>query len=886
MRKREPILLLLCLFLFLIGQAQVSKTINVTTPGTLSTLLTATELSTVINLTITGVIDARNFKTMRDKMQLAKLDISKVNIQAYTGKDGSNYDNSVEKVYPANEIPINALGNLYYCLKTIILPNSITSIGDYAFYGDTMLTGSLIIPSSVTNIGIGAFNNCSGLTGSLIFPTSVIRIGRTAFTNCSGFTGSLIIPSSVTIIEYDTFDGCSGFKGTLTIPSSVTTIEGFAFRYCSGFTGSLNIPSSVTTIGESAFGGCSGFTGSFNIPPAITRIEGSTFGSCSGLTGPLILPSGLTFIGDGAFNSCKGLTGSLTIPSTVTSIGELTFANCSGFTGSLTIPSGISTIKYGAFWGCSGLSETLVIPVSVSTLESNAFNGCVNFKKIYAYRNYPEYSMNTDTHAFPGVPTSTCYLYVPIGQKSYYATAPVWQDFMNIVEGVPATVTTQEVSNISSASPTGNGTITNLDSNNPTQYGVVWSTSPNPTVDLPSRTIQGLAIATGPFISQMKGLKSNTIYYVRAYATNSAGTNYGNEVSFTSNNFIGLTISNPTVVANKMVDGNPNAFITQIGTLQGIDAVDAGYVGVTASATYDNANAGTNKTITVVYTLTGSAKDKYLAPVNYVITNAKILDYITLSALSVPTPGCDGSAMDLPFNLLTGSPIQYKITFNSAALNAGMKNVSYRDLSNANAGGILTFSVPDNTKDGTYQGILKMNNELYIESIDYPFTFTINVSADNIRTKFNTVVMFDNYSNRFAGYQWYKNNVEIAGATKQFYVDPTGLVGSYSLKLTATDGKTLYSCPKILNIPPVKAKVSTFPNPVKENESCTIELTGLTDDQLKDTKLSVYNIQGICVYESTVVNNSTQFNLPQSGAYIGHVTTTGIDNVFKIVVVK
>ena len=885
MRIKRPILLLSCLFLFFICQAQVSKTINVITPGTLSTLLTSTELSTVTNLTVTGNIDARDFKTMRDKMQLTKLDISKVIIQTYTGNDGSNFDNSVVTVYPINEIPKNALGDLYYCLKTIVLPNSITSIGDYAFYGDSMLSGSLIFPSSITNIGIGAFNNCSGLTGSLIFPSTVNRIGQDAFTNCSGLTGSLTIPSSVTTIEFDAFEGCSGLKGTLNIPSSVTTIASFAFRYCSGFTGTLNIPSTVTTLGVSAFEGCSGFTGTLNIPASITKIGDNTFANCSGLTGQLILPSGLTNIGSSTFNNCKGFTGTLTIPSTVTSIGELSFANCSGFTGSLSLPSGISTIDYGTFWGCSGLSETLVIPASVSTLVSNAFNGCINLKRIYAYRTYPQNGMNTDTYTFPGVPTSTCFLYVPIGQKTNYSTTPVWQDFKNIVEGVPATVSTQEVSNVNSSSPSGNGIITNLDTNNPTQYGVVWSTLPNPTVELSSKNVQGSAITTGPFSSVLKGLAPSTLYYVKAFTTNSIGTSYGEQVTFTSNNFIGLTISNPIVVTNKMVDGNTNAVITKLGTLEGVNVTDIGNVTVAATANYNNANVETNKTITVVYTLSGSAKDKYSTPVDYIVSNAKISGYITLNPVSTPSPGCDGSDMDITYSLKTGTPTNYKITFNNQALNAGMKNIDYTALSSTDTNGVITISLPEGVY-GTYTGTLKMNNELNVESSDYPFSFTINVSADNIRTKFNTLVMFDNSSNRFTGYQWYKNNLEIAGATKQFYVDPSGLVGSYSLKLTTTDGTTLYSCPKVLNIPSGKAKVNAYPNPVKENESCTVQITGLTDDELTDTKLSVYNIQGICVYESSIVNNTTQFNLSHTGIYIGHVTTSGIDHVFKIIVSK
>ena len=120
--KKKPILLLLCLFLFIIGQAQVSKTINVTTPGTLSTLLTVSELSTVTNLTVTGSIDARDFKTMRDNMLvLSNTDLRNSIIKAYIGDNGTDKWNMF---YSDNELP----GCAFYLnttLTSIQLPKTI-----------------------------------------------------------------------------------------------------------------------------------------------------------------------------------------------------------------------------------------------------------------------------------------------------------------------------------------------------------------------------------------------------------------------------------------------------------------------------------------------------------------------------------------------------------------------------------------------------------------------------------------------------------------------------------------------------------------------------------------------------------------------------------------
>ncbi|MCQ2195064.1 MAG: leucine-rich repeat domain-containing protein, partial [Paludibacteraceae bacterium] len=128
----------------------------------------------------------------------------------------------------------------------------LVTIGLQAFFRGTGFTGELIIPNSVTSIGEGAFAGCS-FNGNLVIPDSVTSIGDAAFNNCRGFTGSLVIPNSVTSIGEDAFSVCRGFTGSLTIGNSVTSIGDYAFYGCEGFTGSLVIPDSVTSIGDYAF---------------------------------------------------------------------------------------------------------------------------------------------------------------------------------------------------------------------------------------------------------------------------------------------------------------------------------------------------------------------------------------------------------------------------------------------------------------------------------------------------------------------------------------------------------------------------------------------------------------------------------------------------------
>ncbi|MDO4363615.1 MAG: leucine-rich repeat domain-containing protein, partial [Clostridia bacterium] len=138
------------------------------------------------------------------------------------------------------------------------IPNSVTSIGDYAFYGSyrsSSLTG-LTIPNSVTSIGNTAFGACSNLT-SLIIPNSVTRIGECAFHACYSLT-SVTIPDSVTSIGFGAFNGCSSLA-SVTIPNSVTSILGDVFSGCENLT-SVMIPCSVKNIREGAFKFCSNLT--------------------------------------------------------------------------------------------------------------------------------------------------------------------------------------------------------------------------------------------------------------------------------------------------------------------------------------------------------------------------------------------------------------------------------------------------------------------------------------------------------------------------------------------------------------------------------------------------------------------------------------------------
>ncbi len=257
------------------------------------------------------------------------------------------------------------------CKGKVIIPSSVTSIGDLAFEDCTSLT-SVKILSSVKSIGVQAFYECKNLT-SVTIPNSVKSIGVQAFYECKNLT-SVTIPSSVTSIDDHVFSGCTSLK-SVTIPSSVKSIGDWAFSYCTNLT-SITIPNSVTSIGDNAFYNCSSLT-SVTIPNSVTSIGDSAFSGCENLTS-VTIPNSVTSIGDAAFKVCSSLT-SVTIPSSVTSIGNYAFFR-SGLK-SVTIPSSVTSIGEEAFWGCSGLTS-VTIQEGVKSIGKSAFERCYILESI------------------------------------------------------------------------------------------------------------------------------------------------------------------------------------------------------------------------------------------------------------------------------------------------------------------------------------------------------------------------------------------------------------------------------------------------------------------------------------------------------------------------
>ena len=370
-------------------------------------------------------------------------------LKAWCEIDFGNY--SANPLYYAKKLYLNN-----QLVTDLVIPNSVTAIGNYAFDNCTNLT-SVTIPKSVTTIGSYAFSYCTGLTGvyisdlkawceidfgnysanplyyakklhlndqlvtDLVIPNSVTAIGNYVFYNCTGLT-SVTIPNSVTTIGYSAFDNCTGLT-SVTIPNSVTTIGEDAFYNCASLT-SVTIPNSVTTIGRSAFYNCTGLT-SVTIPNSVTTIGDYAFYKCAGLKE--IYYNAINCADKGYYGNVFAEAGStgikLVIGAKVTKIPAYMFrytyaeewaedSSRAGVTKVIFEKGSVCTsIGVYAFQDCRGLEE-ITIPASVKSIGGSAFYNCESLTEITFEGNAP----SIGTNAFYGVTADASH---PVNDKTW-----------------------------------------------------------------------------------------------------------------------------------------------------------------------------------------------------------------------------------------------------------------------------------------------------------------------------------------------------------------------------------------------------------------------------------------------------------------------------------
>ncbi len=312
-------------------------------------------------------------------------------------------------------------------LTGISLPNSVQSIGDYAFNGCSKLQ-SASLGTGLKTIGLRAFFQCYALA-SISFPAGLKDIGKEAFYMCRGLPG-VSIPDSVTNIGACAFAYCDGLEH-LSLGAGVRSIgdgafcgsparvgalpEGLEKIGADAFLGcdfqSVTIPASVSSIGEGAFSAndhlpaisvaagnthymakdgvlftkdgktllvCPGArSGTYQVPSSVRRVGNLAFSGT--VLSRVVVPDTVAELGESVFRECPALT-SVVLPSGLKAIGPELFEYCPSLV-DVELPAGLDNIPGWVFEGCKRL-ESLTIPAGVTNIGYMAFGDCQSLKQL------------------------------------------------------------------------------------------------------------------------------------------------------------------------------------------------------------------------------------------------------------------------------------------------------------------------------------------------------------------------------------------------------------------------------------------------------------------------------------------------------------------------
>ncbi|MEN2489541.1 MBG domain-containing protein [Flavobacterium sp. B11] len=367
-----------------------------------------------------------------------------------------------------------------------------------------------------------------------------------------------------------------------------------------------------------------------------------------------------------------------------------------------------------------------------------------------------------------------------------------------------------------------------------TEVGFVYAQHANPTID---DTRINATATLGIFTNSLSGLRGNRTYYVRTYAVNSNGfVNYGNEVNFTTQKYT-LTITATTghtkvygtadpvfnYTASGFANGDTNAI------LSGLLTRDAGENVGKYNIKLGTINAGAD------YVIAFTGAEFEITKANQTITWNQTLEF-----------GCaDSNSVALTATTDSGLPVSYAIA------NAALGTISGSTL-NIIESGNSTITATQNGDE----------NHNAATAIVKPLEIS---QSGLVIQQWANVLLFDNKSNNFVAWQWYKNGTAISGATRQYYSEIQPLNGTYHVIAKDKNGNSIKSCPTETTGTAFSKKIKIYPNPVRPRAEFTLECD-FSESQLNGSEIVIYDITGKLLQTISNAKAKNQIIAPSQAA--------------------
>jgi hypothetical protein len=887
-----------------------NQAIRLNNPGDLYNILTSDQRKNTTYIRIKGRMDARDFKILRDSMpSLSIIDLKEVVIERYYGTEGTK--NSISVEHPATMIPPYAFFNQKTSvgkntLRNIILPQSVTAIGDFAFYNCKNLQ-TIDLSKTLVTIGNMAFSECSNLADILRIPSSVKSIGTSAFSNCNKLTG-LVLPDSLTRIESSCFFECYAIRGNLVIPDKVNFIGSSAFYGCTGFS-SVSIPQNVQLIENSAF---LDFSGEINVSQ-----QNSYYSSLGGVLfnkdqtslmqcpvskkGTYTIPSTVVTIGNSAFSGCIYLS-EILLPVSVKVINNYAFSGCSGLN-SLQLPAYLTTINQSAFQGCSNIKSNIIIPSTVNIIGNSAFNGCNNVNSVIipntvtsigslAFSNFGGLFLVDETNpnyaSLDGVLYNKKKTMLIQSPNTMKGTFKVPQN-VNII-GNYAFTGCNELTEIllpKSLKVIGNNAFTSLK-----RLSGSFSI-PDSVTDIGNSAFSGCSDLRTIIISS-KGLKNigesafsgcvnlryfyifmvepvdlsltnNTFYLVNKnicalYVPEGSLVKYSNasqwkefkrikemkNISVSTDN---IRIANAeSSKANLIINSNTNWTISS----------DKSWLNLTPEYGFGN------DTIKLTANRNMSSEER-IANMTVTSVDAAVINITVIQDAGNYLLEIDEDTSYLSF--MDGSTDTLKVNSNilwTSKSDASWLNVSSDQYSGN--GSVIIKASANNSRNVRLATITFSGEEIaprYVTVIQG----TPYILKPQIYKKWNDVLICDNSTGDLTSFQWYLNDNMIEGETGQYLYKPDGFNGRYYVEVSGNNGLKGISNTIAFDMIPNSEILKIYPNPVFLNKTITVNID-INSEELKEYRLIVMDINGLVIQDFEDLKDSMVIGIKNKGTYI------------------